>query len=224
MRDLIEIKTIDDTQVVDSRLIAESLGIEHASFLKTIKKHKTAIERDFARVRFEIRPLETNGGVQNKTLCYLTENQAIFLATLSRNSEKVILFKSKLVRSFMAARKALQTVPATQDDLILMLAKQNVDKERRLSAVEQGLKKLEAKTNASDADYFSVVGYASLHGHKVDLKLAGTIGRKCSRMCRDLGYVMGSIPDPRFGKVKTYPSEVLKIVFSETLLLTPQTI
>lgn len=222
MKDLIQIKTIDDRQVVDSRLIAQELGIKHPNFYQSVKKYRTVIESDFGKVMFETRP-STNSH-QTEKMAFLTENQAIFLATLSRNSEKVILFKSKLVRSFMAARKALQTVPANQDDLILMLAQRNVDNARRLSAVEQGLKKLEAKTNASDAGYFSVVGYASLHGHKVDLKLAGAIGRKCSRMCRDLGYVMGSIPDPRFGKVKTYPSEVLKIVFSETLLLTPQTI
>jgi phage regulator Rha-like protein len=33
--------------VVDSRLIAESLGIEHYNFLETIERHQTLIEQAY---------------------------------------------------------------------------------------------------------------------------------------------------------------------------------
>lgn len=68
-------------------LIVE-LNVEHASLMKLIKEHQEAIESDFGRVGFEIVPLKTAGGVQNSTIAYLTEDQAIFIGTLCRNSER----------------------------------------------------------------------------------------------------------------------------------------
>ena len=40
------------------------------------------------------------------------------------------------------------------------------------------------------------------------------IGRKVCNLCRQLGIEPEEIPDPRFGKVKTYPENVLKQVFN----------
>lgn len=39
--------------VVDSRIIAEQLGIEHKHFVKTIRNHKATIEANFGEVSFE---------------------------------------------------------------------------------------------------------------------------------------------------------------------------
>ncbi|MBD0264241.1 MAG: transcriptional regulator, partial [Tolypothrix sp. Co-bin9] len=44
----------DGALVVDSRLIAEQLGIEHESFMKTIRKYQTHTEEAFGAIRFEI--------------------------------------------------------------------------------------------------------------------------------------------------------------------------
>ncbi len=46
------------------------------------------------------------------------------------------------------------------------------------------------------------------------LKLASSLGRKASRMCKDEGIEPDVIPDPRFGKVKSYPVEILEKVFN----------
>ena len=53
----------DSVLVVDSRLIAESLGIAHKNLLATIEKYKEQIESTFGIIAFEtrsaIRSLET---------------------------------------------------------------------------------------------------------------------------------------------------------------------
>ena len=50
----IAIEQKGDVLVVDSRLIALQLGVEHETFVRTIKKYETKIEQRFGCIRFEI--------------------------------------------------------------------------------------------------------------------------------------------------------------------------
>ena len=76
--------------VVDSRLIAEELDITHKSLMETIRGYQSTIESTFGKLRFET---EVNGANPARFV-YLTEDQAAFVATLSRNSEQVVAFKA----------------------------------------------------------------------------------------------------------------------------------
>lgn len=96
----------NNQDVVDSRILAEALGIEHRSFIRTIKKYATELQA-FGGLGFEIAPLQTAGGVQNVTFCYLNEDQSTFVMTLSRNTERVVECKMKLVQAFKEARKVI---------------------------------------------------------------------------------------------------------------------
>lgn len=100
-------------------------------------------------------------------------------------------------------------------ELLLKQVQMMVDAEKERNEMKEDIKYLKAKTNASDVDYFSIKGYGSLNGYKIDLKLAASLGRKATRLCSQMGYVTGIMPDPRFGKVKTYPTEVLDSVFKD---------
>ena len=102
--------------LVDSRLIALDLGITHKAFLSSVRKHLAAIESSFQRVIFETAPFETEGGVQDMTFCLLTEDQATFIATMSRNTPQVIAFKAHLVKAFSAAKKLTQSAPMSMFD------------------------------------------------------------------------------------------------------------
>lgn len=91
--------------VVDSRLIAERLGIEHRSFLQTVDDYKTLIEEAFGILRFENAKIDRRGRPQKYVL--LTEDQATFVMTLSRNSPEVIQCKIDLVKAFSRAKDLL---------------------------------------------------------------------------------------------------------------------
>lgn len=97
--------------VVDSRLVALDLGIEHESFMRTIKKHETRIEQRFGIIRFEIGEIKGRG--QPEKFAWLTEDQSLYLMTLSRNTEQVLNCKANLVEGFM---KAKQIIPQLQQD------------------------------------------------------------------------------------------------------------
>jgi hypothetical protein len=67
-------------------------------------------------------------------------------------------------------------------------------------------------------NFFTVVGYASRTGVRVDSKLASKLGRRASFLCKQRDIRVGEVSDPRFGKVKAYPLEVLEEVFAENRL------
>lgn len=80
---------------VDSRLIAERLGIQHESFLRTIDNYQTRIESAFGGLRFGIGvPDKPTGNPPRYAL--LNEDQATFVMTLSRNSPEVVQCKLDL--------------------------------------------------------------------------------------------------------------------------------
>jgi phage regulator Rha-like protein len=89
----IEVTTKNDVLVVDSRLIAEDLGIEHESFFRTIKKYEGKLEQRFGIIRFVNGvPSKPNGTPPKYAL--LTEPQAKFLLSKSRTGlSKVFIDK-----------------------------------------------------------------------------------------------------------------------------------
>lgn len=104
--------------VVDSRLIAARLDIEHDSFMRTIKKYEKRIEQRFGIIRFEIGRSQpnANGAVHEIKYALLTENQATTLMTFSKNTDAVIECKLDLVAAFSEAKQIIKTVIPQQND------------------------------------------------------------------------------------------------------------
>lgn len=112
--------------VVSSLDFAAGLDIQHKNLLETVRIHREVIERDFGQIAFQTRPFITDGGKQVRTVAYFTEDQALFVGTLSRNSKRVVEFKSVLVKSFADARRRL-TGPSSSktEQALLELVKQS---------------------------------------------------------------------------------------------------
>lgn len=104
----------------------------------------------------------------------------------------------------------------TAAEMCLLNAQAMVDMERKQSQIESRITQLEQRTK-TDIEYFTIMGYGTLNGFKVPVQIAAQIGQKASRRCKELGYPIGNTPDPRFGRVNTYPISVLKEVFPETI-------
>jgi len=96
----------DGELVVDSRLVAQELGIEHESFVRTIGNYESLIEQEFGILRFEIGEIRGRG--QPEKYYLLTEDQATFLMTLSRNTPEVVRCKINLVKAFSKAKELLK--------------------------------------------------------------------------------------------------------------------
>lgn len=114
----------EGTLVVDSRLIADGLGIQHKNVLATIKKYVDEIQ-DFGHLAFQTETVSNTVGAKNAVVfCYLNEDQATYLMTLSKNTDKVRECKRTLVKAFRDAKQVIKTVIPQQSEQIKELEMQ----------------------------------------------------------------------------------------------------
>jgi phage regulator Rha-like protein len=124
--DLLKIEKLNDQNVVDSRLIASELGIQHKNLLETIKKHQDKLEGKFGVITFETyKPSESSQGGRPEKFAWLNENQATTLMTFSRNTDRVVELKLALVDSFSKAKRIIKEVIPQQSETIQILTLQN---------------------------------------------------------------------------------------------------
>jgi len=86
----------------------------------------------------------------------------------------------------------------------------------RLEDVEDEIRAINARAKTSPTDYYTVAGYCALKGIKVDINRASIFGRKAGKLSAENGFDVHEVPDPRFGRVKTYPIEILDLVFEKS--------
>ncbi len=126
--------------------------------------------------------------------------------------------------------------PTSQAELILLLAQQNVEIERRLNEQQAKIdyfsEKLEAqekwlsgidseidRLNSPEGHYYTIIGFANLQNIQIGKELANILGRKASAYCRKNGLRKEEISDSMFGKVGCYPVEALTFIFTASGLL-----
>ena len=150
----------------------------------------------------------------------LTIDCAKEISMLQRNEKgkQARKYFIEVEKSWKEQKKSL-----TQLDILAQSIAVLQEQERRLRNVEENQKSIEEKVSIIEAktkttpDYFTVVGYATLHEIDVNVKIASSLGRKAAMLCKKRGILMEEIPDPRFGRVKTYPEVVLDEVFNSSI-------
>ena len=111
MNDLVYLTPNTEEPFTTSEVIAECAGVKRDTVQKLVQRHEKDL-REFGRVGFEIRTLQTRGGQQMAKIYHLNEQQATLLLTFLRNTPVVIEFKKELVRQFFAMRKELMNIKA----------------------------------------------------------------------------------------------------------------
>jgi phage regulator Rha-like protein len=104
--------------VVDSRLIAAQLELQHESVIKTIKKYSANMQA-LGNLRFEIGTVTNSVGATNQvSFCYLNEKQCNMLIGLSKNTHLVVNALQALVIAFDKAKKLITTAIPVQSERI----------------------------------------------------------------------------------------------------------
>ncbi|MBJ7555383.1 phage antirepressor KilAC domain-containing protein [Marinomonas spartinae] len=178
--------------VTTSLAIADGVGNPHATVIKLVRQNADDFE-EFGRVGFEIRPFETNGGIQQREIAILNEQQATLLLTYMRNNETVKEFKKRLVKAFFEMRDQLQSSEQGDKQLskmdILKLAMESEEQRLKLEQVNQQLSaKVEQdapKVQFAERVYISPdaisVGEAA--------KIIGTGQRRLFDFLRNIGWI-----------------------------------
>lgn len=114
--------------------------------------------------------------------------------------------------------------PLSGAEYLLQMAQQMVEQERRLALQEQHLathdiqiKEIQAKQQAltDSSDFFSVLAFANLHNIGLTNGQLSALSRKCGKLSKENGVMIGKISDPRFGRVKTYHRNILVEAFNK---------
>jgi len=137
-----------------------------------------------------------------------------YAITLSAAKEIAMLNggeKGKQARQYFIECEKQLNKPKTQIELILQSAQLLAEMERKQLALENRIDAIEKRPEMNgEIQHFSIMGHCRNIGKQISLEEAKTYGQKCSRMCTQMGFQTGKIPDPRFGTVKTYPLTVLQ--------------
>ena len=127
--------------------------------------------------------------------------------------------KGKLARQyFIDVEKKLKAIvkPMSPLEIMEMSIRQLREQDTRVTAIEEKVHEIECKQIVRP-DFFTIAGFAALNKFHVGLRTAVRLGSKASAICRKMGIRTDEIPDPRFGRVKSYPRVVLEKVFAENM-------
>lgn len=90
---------------IDSRVLSAHLGNRHKAVMALIERYAEQF-KGFGQLPFQKEVGErAQGGGNPERFALLNEDQAFFLLSLSRNSERVVKLKAKLVQAFREARQ-----------------------------------------------------------------------------------------------------------------------
>jgi prophage antirepressor-like protein len=117
-----------------------------------------------------------------------------------------------------------ENVPAPYpDDPIIAMRIQQLEAERRLSAIERRAESIEQKTDTikqlaqasfdasrNKTEYYALLAWCNLHRRQFPVSILNREGTTLSGHCRQMGILLGHVHDERYGKVNTYPRHVLE--------------
>jgi phage regulator Rha-like protein len=218
----------DGEPVTTSLAIAEGTTNTHEAVIKLVRSYTADLEQ-FGRVRFEIQPFETAGGMQQREIALLNEQQSALVIAYMRNSEIVRQFKIALIKGFfdmrtqLSAQNSLAELPPEQRALVALMvdnARIKAQQQEIVATQEshtESIKRLEVKQSAFEdgAGYFTVIGYGAMHGIKIDHATAIRVGRRAGELSKRQGISVGKVRDVRFGQVNSYHESMLDAAFIE---------
>jgi len=208
MQELVLVR--NENLVVSSRSFADGFDVQHKNLLELIKTHQEIIESNFGRVAFETDTLETAGGVQEIKVAYLTENQALFIGTLLRNSDKAVLFKALTISEFSRMKEEIQKqnpqLPQTYKQALLALIAIEEEKEQLALQVDNLSTALDSLT-----DWVSIIKVSSHNKVKEGVFNWRVLKTKSI----ELGYQIKRVPSPRVDYQNLYHVNCFKICYPQ---------
>lgn len=219
----------NDQVITTSLLVAETFEKEHRNVLKSIRKLMSATNVAVAQMFDETTYVNEQGKEQPM---FVMNRDGFTLLAMGFSGEKALEFKVKYINAFNkmeAELKSQQTKQLSAAESLLQSVQLLVAHERQLAILEHNQKNMQGAISSlydkvysmqfetdmvkqkinNEIDRYTVIGYCSAHNIPMTRKEASIIGGACSRMCKKRKIFVESIADPRFGKVNTYPSELI---------------
>lgn len=113
--------------------------------------------------------------------------------------------------------KPLSQIEILQSSIAIL-----AEQEKRVNILEQktdDLHKEQLKTKhninrlLNNDNYMTLIAFMNLHGIKQSGYHLPSIGKKAKKLSTEQGAFMGAVIDPRYGRINTYSTEILKQIF-----------
>ena len=183
-------------------------------------------------------PLQTAGGLQQVT--FINED-GLYDIVLDSRKPKAKKFRKWITSEVVPSIRKTGSYSVEQPkelsaaESLLQSVQLLVAHERQLAILEHNQKNMQGAINSlydkvygmqfetdmvkqklnNEIDRYTVIGYCSAHNIPMTLTEASIIGGMCSRMCKKRNIPLEPIADRRFGKVNTYPSELIAEVIKD---------
>lgn len=222
-------------EVADSGVFATSLDVANVFE----KRHDNIIAQIRALPNDEFRCLnfkETErtakfGVVVRSEPYYKITRDGFSLLVMGFTGEKAYRWKIEFIKAFNLMEAELNRIKATQQNSqppltqieilqssIAILAQQ----EKRVSLLEDKTgdlhkEQLKVKHNINrllnNDNYMTLIAFMNLHSIKQKGYHLPSLGKKAKKLSQEQGAFMGAVIDPRYGRINTYSTEILKQIF-----------
>ena len=160
----------------------------------------------------------TPGGVQE--LLGLTES-GFYTLTIRSNKPQAKPFRRWVTHEVLpqirkTGKYEVHRPVLTTNQVLLQMAQELVKQEQQLVNHDERIRCLEA-SQGSDTGYVTILGYCRLRGLKRSLTESQAMGKEATKRAREMGMKLGEVPDERWGKVKSYPTDFLDEIFCSEL-------
>lgn len=207
---------------IDNEVLFCLADICKALNIQNSRNVASAIKNEFEGCTLELHPFETAGGIQNLTI--ITEPQLYFVLMRSDKAEAKEFRKWINTEVLPSIRKtgAYSTKPLSQIEILQSSIAILAEQEKKLNMLENKAEdlykeQLKVKHNINrllnNDNYMTLIAFMNLHNIKQKGYHLPSLGKKAKKLSLEQGAFMGAVIDPRYGRINTYSTEILKQIF-----------
>ena len=190
--------------------------------LTTPAKVANAIKSEFELGELSSYSFDTGFGVKEFTM--ITEPQLYFVLMRSDKAEAKEFRKWINTEVLPSIRKtgSYSQKPLTQIEILQSSVAILAEQEKKISLLENktdDLYKEQLKTKhninrlLNNDNYMTLIAFMNLNNIKQKGYHLPSLGKKAKKLSLEQGAFMGAVIDPRYGRINTYSTEILKQIF-----------
>lgn len=181
-----------------------------------------AIKAEFELPKLELGSFDTGYGIKEFTM--ITEAQLYFVLMRSDKSEAKEFRKwintevlPSIRKTGSYSQKPLSQIEILQSSIAILAEQEKKVKELENKTSDLYKEQLKVKHNINrllnNDNYMTLIAFMNLHNIKQKGYHLPSLGKKAKKLSLEQGAFMGAVIDPRYGKINTYSTEILKQIF-----------
>lgn len=185
-------------------------------------KVKQAILKEFELSTLCVGSFDTGYGIKEFTM--ITEPQLYYVMNNSRSAKAKPFRKWVNTEVLPSIRKtgSYSQKPLSQIEILQSSIAILAEQEKKISLLEQKSddlhkEQLKVKHNINrllnNDNYMTLIAFMNLHNIKQKGYHLPSLGKKAKKLSLEQGAFMGAVIDPRYGRINTYSTEILKQIF-----------